>query len=215
MMKYIPNILTFFRILLVPVFVILFFRPEFIYKLFAVITFIVASVTDLLDGKIARKYKVESNLGKFLDPLADKLLVLTAYFSFVMIPEYHIPIWIILIIVFREFVLTGLRILALSENKELKTSKHGKWKTATQMFTISVILLMMLFKTYMIENGYVKVPHHSGEKFWAYFVGNIGGVLISYIPLFLIILATAITLYSGIMYIIANRDLLKGYLKEL
>ncbi len=210
MFKYLPNILTFFRILLVPFFAWFFFSDKFSYQLLSLVIFIVASITDFLDGRIARKYNIESNLGKFLDPLADKFLVLTAYFCFVSIPDYHIPIWIILIIVLREFILTGLRLLAESEGKKLVTSSHGKWKTATQMFTIIVILVMMLFKTFMIEHGYVKYSKFvSGEKFWSYFVGNFWGLLVSYIPLILIIFAAGITVYSGIMYIITNKDLFK------
>jgi len=210
MIKYLPNILTITRIILVPVFAYLFFSHTFIYKLYSVIIFCIASLTDFFDGKIARKYKIESNLGKFLDPLADKMLVLTAYFCIVFIPEYKIPFWIILIILFRELSLTGMRMLAISQNKILKTSKLGKLKTTTQMITILFIFILMLFKTYMIEKGYITLPkYYKTEKFWSYFFGNFLGNMITYAPLILVLIATFITLYSGLMYIIANKDLFK------
>lgn len=207
----IPNILTISRIVMVPIFAYLFFQNEFLPQLFSLIVFISATLTDYFDGRLARKYKVESNFGKFLDPLADKLLVLTAYFCFVFIPDYKIPFWIIIIILFREFSLTGLRILAISQNKVLQTSKLAKLKTVTQLVTIIIIIILMLFKTFMIENQYVKFSHYvKGEKFWAFFVGNFWGNLISYAPLILVIIAAFITLYSGVMYIIVNKNLFKN-----
>ncbi|MBU1078480.1 MAG: CDP-diacylglycerol--glycerol-3-phosphate 3-phosphatidyltransferase [Spirochaetes bacterium] len=211
MNRNIPNILTISRILIVPLFIILFFQKEFILQLLALIFFIIAAITDYFDGKLARKYKLESNLGKFLDPLADKLLVLAAYFCFIFVEEYRIPFWIILIILFREFSLTGLRMMAISQNRILHTSRLGKFKAATQMTTIIIILVLMLFKTFMIENNYVKITQYvkGKEAFWSYFFGNFMGNLVSYAPLILVIIATVVTLYSGIMYIAVNKDLLK------
>ena len=214
MRKSIPNILTISRIIMVPVFAFLFFQEKFLPQFLSLILFVLAILSDYYDGRLARKYKVESNLGRFLDPLADKLLVLTAYSCFVFIPDYKIPFWIIIIILFRELSLTGLRMLAISQGKTLKTSKLGKLKTATQMFTIIIIILLMLFKTFMIENQYVKFAHFvKGEKFWSFFVGNFWGNLISYAPLILIIMSVFITLYSGVMYIIVNKDLFKNLKK--
>lgn len=194
---------------MVPFFAYFFFQDKFVGQLFALIIFITASITDFFDGWLARKYKVESNLGKFLDPLADKLLVLTAYFCFVFIPDYKIPFWIIIIILFRELSLTGLRMMAVSAGKILKTNKLGKLKTVTQMITIIMVLVFMLIKTFMIEIVHIQYDQYAGGgKFWAFFFGNFWGNLISYAPLILIVLATCITLYSGVMYIIVNRDLL-------
>lgn len=210
MLKHIPNILTLSRIIMVPFFAYLFFQERFILQLGAFILFVLASITDFFDGRLARIYNIESNLGKFLDPLADKLLVLTAYFCFVFVPDYHIPFWIIIVILFREFSLTGLRMMAVSQNKILHTSKLGKLKTATQMVTIIIILLLMMFKTFMIEMDYMKYsPLAEGEQFWTYFAGNFWGNLVSYAPLILVVIAALVTLYSGIMYIIVNKDLLK------
>ncbi len=196
---------------MVPIFAYLFFQDSFLLQLISLLVFSIAALTDLFDGMLARKYKGGSNFGKFLDPLADKLLVLTAYCCFVFIPYYRIPFWIIIIIIFREFSLTGLRILAVSQNKILTTSKLGKLKTTTQLVTIILIILLMLFKTFMIENGYVAFTRFvRGEKFWAFFVGNFWGNLISYAPLILVIISALITLYSGVMYIIVNKDLFKN-----
>ncbi len=210
MNRHTPNILTIIRIIFIPIFVILFFQEQFHLQLLAFIVFITAAFTDYFDGHLARKYNIVSNFGKFLDPLADKLLVITAYLCFVYTPEYKIPMWIVLVIFFREFSLTGLRMLALSQNKVLQTSKHGKLKTATQMTTIIIILLLMLLKTYTIENHFIRVSTYiRGEKFWPYFLGNFWGNLIAYAPLTLIIISALITLYSGIMYIMVNKELLK------
>lgn len=210
MNKHIPNIITIGRILLIPLFVLLFFRPEFIFQFLSLAVFAAAALSDYWDGYLARRHKIITNFGKFLDPLADKLLVLTAYLCFLFIPEYKIPIWIFLIIVFREFSLTGLRMLALSQNKTLRTSRLGKLKTASQMTTIIIIIVLMLIKTYLIEKGIIRFSHYvKGEKFWHYFLGNFWGNLIAYAPLALIILSALITLYSGIMYIAVNKHLIR------
>ena len=147
-----PNKLTVFRMILIPVFMLVLALPLDwgtlqvagaqlpVTHLVAAIIFIVASLTDLADGKIARKYKLVTNFGKFADPLADKLLVMTALIFFVQFG--WVPAWMVAIIVIRELAITGLRTLIVENNgKVLAAAMPGKIKTASQMVAISFFLL--------------------------------------------------------------------------
>ena len=147
-----PNKLTVFRMILIPVFMLVLALPLDwgtlqvagavlpVTHLVAAIIFIVASLTDLADGKIARKYKLVTNFGKFADPLADKLLVMTALIFFVQFG--WVPAWMVAVIVIRELAITGLRTLIVENNgKVLAAAMPGKIKTASQMVAISFFLL--------------------------------------------------------------------------
>lgn len=147
-----PNKLTAFRMILIPVFILILALPLDwgtlqvagavlpVTHLVTAIIFIVASLTDLADGKIARKYKLVTNFGKFADPLADKLLVMTALIFFVQFG--WVPAWMVAIIVIRELAITGLRTLIVENNgKVLAAAIPGKIKTASQMVAISFFLL--------------------------------------------------------------------------
>ncbi|KXS43424.1 MAG: CDP-diacylglycerol--glycerol-3-phosphate 3-phosphatidyltransferase [Candidatus Frackibacter sp. T328-2] len=139
-----PNKLTLLRILLVPVFMFfLLFRPEGEYSIytryFAVGTFILAAVTDGLDGYIARKQGLITKLGKFIDPLADKLLISAALIALVDMGE--ITAWPAIIIIGREFAITGLRVVAASEGIVIAASKLGKYKTTLQIIAIIAVII--------------------------------------------------------------------------
>lgn len=136
----IPNILTFSRILIIPVifFLLLFFRKE-IYGIYAASLFLIAIITDFIDGYIARKKKLVTNLGIFLDPIADKLLVITILIM--LIPLGRIPAWLVAIIIFREIFITGLRAIASEKGIVIPAGKEGKLKTAFQMFGIFGLLV--------------------------------------------------------------------------
>lgn len=133
-----PNKLTCFRVLLIPVFV-LFMYLEFIpyNNLIALGIFIVASLTDLFDGQIARRYNLITNFGKFMDPLADKLLVCAAL---ICLSPNKIPAWIVIIIISRELFISGFRILAADQGIVLAAGWWGKFKTTFQMLMIIVLL---------------------------------------------------------------------------
>ncbi len=138
-----PNQLTMLRIILIPFFVF-FLLTNFADPYsdwIALAIFIVASLTDLLDGKIARKYNLVTNFGKFMDPLADKLLVCSALICLVDIKR--IPCWIVLIIIAREFIISGFRLVASDQGRVLAASYWGKFKTTFQM--IMVCLMIMNF----------------------------------------------------------------------
>lgn len=136
-----PNKLTLFRVVLVPFFVA-FLLNQYVneyFNIIALVIFIVASLTDLLDGKIARKYNLVTNFGKFMDPLADKLLVCSAIIC--LIELERIPSWIVVIIIAREFVISGFRLIASDNGVVIAASMWGKYKTTFQM--IMVILMIV------------------------------------------------------------------------
>lgn len=184
-----PNKLTVFRMILIPVFMLVLALPLDwgtlqvagaqlpVTHLVAAIIFIVASLTDLADGKIARKYKLVTNFGKFADPLADKLLVITALIFFVQFG--WVPAWMVAIIVIRELAITGLRTLIVENNgKVLAAAMPGKIKTASQMVAISFFLLHDI----------------------VFAMANIPFAMI------MIWIALLATIYSGIDYFYKNRD---------
>lgn len=133
-----PNKLTFLRILMVPIFVILMYCDFTNARLVATLVFAVASFTDFLDGYLARRDGLVTNFGKFADPLADKILVCAALICLTALGD--IPAWGVIIIIAREFAVTGLRVIAASENITIAASKLGKFKTVSQL--ISMILLL-------------------------------------------------------------------------
>ena len=137
-----PNKLTVLRICMIP-----FFVAALLYeggasrnmRILADILFIAASLTDLLDGKIARKYNLVTNFGKFMDPLADKLLVCSALICLIQLEQ--LPAWMVIIIISREFIISGFRLVASDNGVVIAASYWGKFKTVFQM--ISVILLIL------------------------------------------------------------------------
>ena len=147
----IPNILTFSRILIIPViFGLLFFKEE-IYGIYAAVFFFIAILTDFIDGYIARRKKLVTNLGIFLDPIADKLLVITILIM--LIPLKRIPAWVVAVIIFREIFVTGLRAIASEKGIVISAGREGKWKTAFQMF--GIFCLLIYYKHFYLNFGYI------------------------------------------------------------
>lgn len=146
-----PNQLTVLRILMIPIFMIVALVPLNwgsldiigvnleVTQLVAAIIFAVASITDWLDGKIARKHNLVTNFGKFADPLADKMLVMTAFI--VLVEQGKAAAWIVAIIVCRELAVTGLRLLLVEDGEVMAAAWPGKIKTATQMVAIILLLI--------------------------------------------------------------------------
>jgi CDP-diacylglycerol--glycerol-3-phosphate 3-phosphatidyltransferase len=147
-------------------------------QIIAALIFIIAAATDGLDGYIARKRKMVSNLGKLLDPLADKLLVAAVLISLVSMDK--LDAWIAIVIISREFAVTGLRQVALLEGKVMAASKWGKWKTAVQITAIIVIML---------------------NNFPFAFINFRFDIVASWV-------AAIITVYSGIDYFVKNKDVI-------
>jgi len=134
-----PNKLTMFRVILIPFFV-LFMLVDItnMDKWIALAIFIIASLTDLLDGKIARKYNLVTNFGKFMDPLADKLLVCSALICLVEMAK--LPAWMVIVIIAREFIISGFRLIASDNGVVIAASYWGKFKTVAQMFMVLVLI---------------------------------------------------------------------------
>lgn len=139
-----PNKLTIFRVILIPFFVFFLLAPYFadgshFGNLIAVAIFIVASLTDFFDGKIARKYNLVTNFGKFMDPLADKLLVCSAMICLIELDM--LESWIVIIIIAREFIISGFRLVASDNHVVIAASYWGKFKTTFQMLMVIALIL--------------------------------------------------------------------------
>ena len=134
-----PNKLTIFRVILIPFFIVALLVPGIpAGNWIALAIFIVASLTDLLDGKIARKYNLVTNFGKFMDPLADKLLVCSALICLVELAR--IPSWMVVIIIAREFTISGFRLIAADNGVVIAASYWGKFKTTFQMIAVCLMI---------------------------------------------------------------------------
>ncbi|WP_067838386.1 CDP-diacylglycerol--glycerol-3-phosphate 3-phosphatidyltransferase [Amphibacillus sediminis] len=186
-----PNRITLSRILLIPVFILLLALPLDwgvidighnqlpVVHLVAASLFIVASGTDWIDGYFARKLNLVTNLGKFLDPMADKLLVSAAFI--LLIELKLVPAWIVIIILSREFAVTGLRLVAAGEGIVLAAGNLGKWKTTFQLVSIAVLLL-----------------HNYPFSYLGWPVGEV-----------LLYIALLLTVISGVDYFIKNWHVMK------
>ena len=134
-----PNKLTIFRVILITFFIVFLLVPITAYdKWIALAIFIIASLTDLLDGKIARKYNLVTNFGKFMDPLADKLLVCSALICLIELNK--IPSWMVIIIIAREFIISGFRLVAADNGVVIAASYWGKFKTTFQMVAVCLLI---------------------------------------------------------------------------
>ena len=184
--KWIPNFLTSTRILLVPVFLYCLFADFSHGKLLALIVFIAAAITDAYDGKIARKYDIVTKFGVFFDPLADKLLVLSAFYGFMFLPVLSttVKLWMIILISFRDILVTLLRTLMQYKGVTMITSKAGKLKTFLQIITINIILIFLILKSYQVD-----IPTDILQFNSLYF---------------LMVITTAITFYTGVHYVYYN-----------
>ena len=139
-----PNKITMFRVVLIPFFVFFMLSEQIpYYNYIAAAIFVVASLTDTLDGYLARKYNLVSNFGKFMDPLADKLLVCSALICFVAIPDNPMPAWVVIVIIAREFIISGFRLVASDAGVVIAASYWGKIKTVVQM-VMSIVLILNL-----------------------------------------------------------------------
>lgn len=176
-----PNKLTILRMIMIPVFLVVLYIPGLgmAGNIAAAAIFILASITDFLDGKIARKYNLVTNFGKFMDPLADKLLVCSALIALVDFDK--VAAWIVIIIIAREFIISGFRLIAADNGVVIAASYWGKFKTTFQMLMVIVIIFNI-----NLQLGWL----------------NILGTLLIYVALVL-------TVVSLIDYIAKNKDVLK------
>ena len=188
-----PNKLTILRIVMIPVFMAFFFLTMIPYNYFiAAIVFVLAAATDFLDGYIARKYHLVTNLGKFLDPIADKVLVYTALILMLTVDAILPPLFSIAVAVIlaRELIVSGFRMVAASRGLVLAADKIGKVKTVFQDLAIFVLL--------------------AGYDFFGVFDSSPDSVNpINVAGLVLLVIAAVLTIWSGVSYIVKNREVLK------
>jgi len=188
----ISNKLTIFRLVLAFVFTGFLFLHGVTFKIIAFVMFSFACFTDFLDGWLARKRNEITDLGKILDPIADKVLVLSAFLAFVEMNL--IWSWMVIVIIIRELLITGIRFFAMTKGKILEAGMSGKHKTVSQMVTIFVILLVLIAKEAGVSKG-----------FWT---ANIEST-VSMVILILMSITVALTVISGFSYIWANRKLIR------
>ena len=186
-MMAIPNILTLLRILLTPIFIICLFSEFFGAQLWALVIFIVASITDAYDGYFARKNDMVTDTGRFLDPLADKILLSSAFISFSIMGL--IDIWMVALIIFRDLFVTGLRVLMSRKGLIMITSKIAKSKTGVQVGIIIFTLLFLSLKGFnwiLLEDYLIFINEYK---------------LVYYLTMITVIF----TVYTGYTYIQENR----------
>ncbi|MDO4744464.1 MAG: CDP-diacylglycerol--glycerol-3-phosphate 3-phosphatidyltransferase [Clostridia bacterium] len=174
----VPNMLTLLRVIMVPIFIWA-ITSEFYVA--AVIIFVLASLTDQLDGYLARKNNQVTTFGKLMDPLADKILTISALVCLLAIRADFINAWVVMIIIARELIVTGIRQLAMGENKVIAASWWGKAKTVSQMAALIAVMIDLIIPL------------------------RYGGFCLT---LWLVALAVVLTVYSGIDYIVKNRHLI-------
>jgi CDP-diacylglycerol---glycerol-3-phosphate 3-phosphatidyltransferase len=192
-----PNKLTLLRLALVPAFMVFMVVDNFWTRVASLIIFIGASLTDLYDGAIARRTGTVTMVGTFLDPLVDKMLISAALVGFVEVRELHVPAWMVVLIISREFLITGLRSLAAARGVVLAAERAGKFKTASQVTAIIITLLILCFNA--ARNDWPGF-RYATESVAPY---------LQHIPYWAVFCVTIATIVSGYLYIDKNMDMLK------
>ncbi|MFH1714608.1 MAG: CDP-diacylglycerol--glycerol-3-phosphate 3-phosphatidyltransferase [Elusimicrobiota bacterium] len=185
----ISNKLTISRIFIMPIFIAGVTFPGVVWKLTALICFFYVAFSDWLDGALARKYGWVSDFGKFMDPLADKIFICSAFISFVDVTYLNIPSWMIIIIISREFMITGLRTLAVSKGIVLPATNSGKFKTTSQLIAIFIILTILILKEMDVP-----IDYH---------------IYFKMTPMIITGVVTLLTVISGYHYLLDNGSFLK------
>lgn len=192
-MKHVPNILSSLRMILAPIFLFMYVQDALIWRSLSIAVFAVAAFTDYFDGKIARKYEIETEFGVFLDPLADKVLTFAGFFCLPFLDPSQFPWWAVFAIVVRDVAVTALRIFANRRSLPLVTRFTAKAKTLVQMIFLYLVILIGVFIEADIEFAdYVTQFFNSGILFYA------------------MMFVTALTIYSGIEYFYVNREIFQS-----
>lgn len=228
-----PNLLTILRIVMIPFFLYFLLSQHPRDRLIALAIFATASVTDFFDGYLARKWKQESPLGRFLDPLADKALVIATLVMFILLDQ-AVPLWMVIVIILRDMLVTLMRYLAIRKGTEIRTTRLGKAKTMFQMFSIVLILVILIIRSFHFDiRATYKEGRAQGLKNYqiasTLFIKAIQSFQNDEIPkaernkyfaesapYFLLLITTIITAISGLRYIYTNwRVLLPPYTEIL
>ena len=187
-----PNQLTILRIILTPVFLVLFLSEDPLLKQISIGVFIIAALTDWYDGWLARKFNYITSWGKFWDPLADKILTSAAFIGFAILKI--IPLWMVAIIIIRDFLVTGFRAYADYKGRSFPTSYYAKWKTFIQMAFLYYLLIVYV--------GQNTTQVYSGNEKIFMILANHNFIYFS------MLLITIITFHSGATYLFKNRKLI-------
>ena len=182
-----PNKLTLLRVILIPLYIVLFMNGGTLGLYFSIVVFLIATATDNLDGYLARKNNQVTTFGKLMDPLADKLLITAALVCFLAKDSLHINVWVVMVILAREFIVTGIRMIALGDNRVIAASIWGKAKTVSQFIMVVAVMCNEIIFVY-VDGGFA---------------------IYNYFVLLTVVVATILTIYSGIDYAIKNRELVK------
>ena len=185
-----PNKLTISRIALTAAFIYFLFKAGLGAKVMALFIFLAASITDILDGFLAKRNNQITDFGKLMDPIADKILVLSSFLAFV---KFNIiPSWMFIVIILREITITGLRALSYAKGKIIPANQGGKHKTVSQIIAILLILLFLMFREG--QNGVF--------PFWN---GEVEGMYKNFIFAWMLF-TISLTLISGTVYLVKNRE---------
>ncbi|HSP87763.1 MAG TPA: CDP-diacylglycerol--glycerol-3-phosphate 3-phosphatidyltransferase [Ignavibacteriaceae bacterium] len=193
-----PNQLTVLRIILTPVFLFFFLSPDPVFKQISLGIYIIAALTDWYDGWLARKFNYITTWGKFWDPLADKILTSTAFMGFAILEI--IPLWMVIIIILRDLIITSLRAFADYKDFSFPTSYYAKWKTFIQMAFLYYLMVV-----------------YAGINTKQIFIGNeklFSALMNEYFIYITMLLITIITFHSGVQYIFDNRVLIIKLLRN-
>ncbi|HYW36290.1 MAG TPA: CDP-alcohol phosphatidyltransferase family protein [Balneolaceae bacterium] len=189
-MRRLPNILSTIRIVLVPIFLLLYIQDQVVWRALSVGVFAVAVLTDFVDGYLARLYEAQSSYGVFLDPLADKFLTFAGFICLPFIDSTQFPWWAVGVIVLRDIIITFMRILADYREINMRTRKVAKFKTMSQMFFLYLVLMVGVFiKTDVWLSPYCRELLQSGVLGW------------------LMIAIVVLTVYSAFDYLITNKEI--------
>lgn len=196
-MKNLPNILSALRIVLAPVFLYMYLQGGLVWGGLSILVFTIAAITDFFDGHYARKYQIETPLGVFLDPLADKFLTFSAFIVLPFVDPTQFPWWAVIAIIIRDVFMTTLRIYAKRKKILMKTRYTAKTKTTIQLVFLYIALLLGLFQ----GTGNIIAT-------WAEIILDTG------IMFYLMMFVTFITVYSAVEYVFANKIIFKRTLEE-
>jgi len=194
-----PNKLTLFRLALVPIFIVALYFDLFWTYLAALVVFVAGVVTDYYDGKLARERNMITNFGKLFDPVADKILVCAAFVMFLRIDVLMFPAWAVILVLAREFIITGLRALAASEGHVLGAERWGKVKAGWQMACAITALSLLMIRSLLLifdRSGYFSV-----DTFLGYYDQGMRVIVWT-----LMAIVVYLTVRSGVQHLMKNRD---------
>jgi CDP-diacylglycerol--glycerol-3-phosphate 3-phosphatidyltransferase len=200
-LKKLPNRITMFRMFIIVLFIPSLLASNIVFNYISLFLFAIAAISDWLDGFLARKYEIVSDFGKVMDPLADKILVISTMLCFVQLNL--VPAWMVVIIISREFLINGIRIMAAQGGKIIMASNWGKAKTVVEMTAITTVLFLKVVQD--------TIEYFNERQTWEEILmrlGNTGDILVQFVyyaPYWLMFAAATVSLISGLDYFFKNK----------